>query len=306
MTCVSSPVIPDYSFTNCSGILLFIHYSDSTTDVGSFVLTTTFVDGCTPLCDGSFCGSDACGGTCGTCAEGDVCNAVDNRCYTENCVPECTSRACGEDGCGGSCGTCAEDNDAAVYCLGVSITTDDGSIPPSSCESFPVCNHFNPTCTGCSDTQICASDCLCYDSLADLADLVVIEEDMLNEMYLQDVVFPESSCALQEGCVNAPGLRRLMRFTSTIMNQGHSDLSFPEPKDRPDLFEFGKCHQHYHFREFASYTLFEEDGETFVYGGAKYAYCMEDTVRGFDGSKVGCDRVYDCGNQGIQSGWKDR
>jgi hypothetical protein len=139
-----------------------------------------------------------------------------------------------------------------------------------------------------------------------LADLVVIEEDMLNEMYLQDVVFPESSCSLMEGCVKAPGLRRLMRFTSTIMNQGHSDLSFPEPKDRPDLFEFGNCHQHYHFREFAAYTLFEEDGETFVYGGAKYAYCMEDTARAFDGANVGCDRVYDCGSQGIQSGWKDR
>jgi hypothetical protein len=99
-----------------------------------------------------------------------------------------------------------------------------------------------------------------------LADLVVIEEDMQNKMYLQDAIFPESSCALMEGCVNASGLRRLMRFTSTIMSQGHSDLSTPEPKDRPDLFEFGKCHQHYHFREFASYTLFEEDGETFVYG----------------------------------------
>jgi hypothetical protein len=139
-----------------------------------------------------------------------------------------------------------------------------------------------------------------------LADLVVIEEDMLNEMYLQDVVFPESSCSLIEGCVNAPGLRRLVRFTSTIMNQGRSDLSFPEPKDRPDLFQFGNCHQHYHFREFAAYTLFEEDGTTFVYGGEKYAYCMEDTARAFDGAKVGCDRVYDCGSQGIQSGWKDR
>ena len=98
---------------------------------------------------------------------------------------------------------------------------------------------------------------------------------MLDEMFLQDVMIPESSCALVEGCVTEPGLRRLLRFTSTVLNQGRSDLNFPEPKDRPDLFEFGPCHQHYHFKSFAEYTLFAEDGKTVVLRGRKYAYCME-------------------------------
>jgi hypothetical protein len=60
---------------------------------------------------------------------------------------------------------------------------------------------------------------VCYDSLADLANLVkILEEDMLNKrMYLQDVVFPESSCALIEAA-STLRIRRLMRFTA-IMNQ---------------------------------------------------------------------------------------
>jgi hypothetical protein len=272
----------------------------STADAGPFELITTFINGCVPLCDGNFCGDDGCGGKCGSCAQGESCNLVDSRCYPENCQPECSTRECGEDGCGGSCGDCE-----AGDCLGESITTEDGSIPPSSCEEFPVCDHYNPVCSGCTESQLCASNCECYGGLEDLADLVVLEEGLLNEMFLQDVMIPESSCALIEGCVAQAGLRRLMRFTSTVLNQGHADLSFPEPKDRPDLFEFGACHQHYHFKEFAKYTLLAEDGKTLVMAGQKFAYCMEDTARYFDGATVPCEKKYDCGFQGIQSGWLD-
>lgn len=61
--------------------------------------------GCTPDCTGKQCGSDGCGGSCGTCS-GDtpVCGA-DQQC-TDTCVPQCEGRSCGDDGCGGTCGTC--------------------------------------------------------------------------------------------------------------------------------------------------------------------------------------------------------
>ncbi|KAG7349079.1 glycosyl hydrolase family 16 protein [Nitzschia inconspicua] len=274
----------------------------STTDVGPFELITTFINGCIPLCDGNFCGDDQCGGSCGDCGEGNVCN-VDHRCYPENCEPQCTDRECGEDGCGGYCGTC----DDGLFCLGESILTDedDEELPTSACTSFQVCDHMNPTCDGCEESQVCGTDCQCYDSPNALPDLVVVEEGMLNEMYLHDVDFPESSCSLIEGCVAEPGLRRLLRFTSTVLNQGHVDLSFPEPKSRPDLFEYGQCHQHYHFKQFAAYNLYEQGGKTLVMNGSKKAYCMEDTARHHDGMSIGCDKVYDCGFQGIQRGWVD-
>jgi len=273
----------------------------SLVDAGPFELTATFIRDCVPLCDGNFCGDDGCGGTCGDCGAGNVCNANDSRCYPENCVPQCDTRTCGEDGCGGSCGECA----GGLYCLGVSISSEDDSIPPSSCEVIAECDGFNPVCDGCSDGQICASDCKCYDSLDRLPDLVVLEAGMLEEMYLHDVVIPETSCSYVEGCVDAPGLRRLLRFTSTVLNQGQVDMFVPEPKENPQLFEFGACHQHYHFKNFAEYKLYASDGRTVVLSGQKKAYCMEDTVRYFDGANVACDKVYDCGFQGIQRGWVD-
>jgi hypothetical protein len=62
---------------------------------------------CVPSCSGKACGSDGCGGMCGTCAAGQSCNAGGGSCSPTKCVPSCSGKACGSDGCGGMCGTCA-------------------------------------------------------------------------------------------------------------------------------------------------------------------------------------------------------
>jgi hypothetical protein len=58
---------------------------------------------CEPICDGRECGDDGCGGHCGLCEDGLVC---DRGTCASSCEPECAGRFCGDDGCGGSCGTC--------------------------------------------------------------------------------------------------------------------------------------------------------------------------------------------------------
>ena len=68
---------------------------------------------CTPACVGLNCGSDGCGGTCGTCAGTTVCNG--GTC----CTPSCAGLECGDDGCGGTCGTCPANKpqcDATQHC----------------------------------------------------------------------------------------------------------------------------------------------------------------------------------------------
>ena len=60
---------------------------------------------CTPACSGKQCGSDGCGGTCGTCTSSQTCNTSD-QCVT-SCLPSCELKQCGNDGCGGTCGTCS-------------------------------------------------------------------------------------------------------------------------------------------------------------------------------------------------------
>jgi len=61
---------------------------------------------CVPDCKGKACGSDGCGGSCGTCSDATpFCDATQQ--CTASCAKQCDGKACGDDGCGGSCGTCA-------------------------------------------------------------------------------------------------------------------------------------------------------------------------------------------------------
>jgi hypothetical protein len=66
---------------------------------------------CTPDCNGKKCGSNGCGGTCGTCEAGWTCDSASSKC---TCTPDCTDKTCGSDGCGGLCG--AGDCDDGISC----------------------------------------------------------------------------------------------------------------------------------------------------------------------------------------------
>ncbi len=65
---------------------------------------------CEPSCSGLQCGGDGCGGSCGSCASGEVCD--DGQCGV--CVPSCSGLECGSDGCGGSCGQCGSGEECSV------------------------------------------------------------------------------------------------------------------------------------------------------------------------------------------------
>jgi len=81
---------------------------DTNNNGADFALQTTRspqnLGACAPACAGKQCGSDGCGGTCGTCASGKVCDAT-SQCIAA-CTPACAGKQCGGDGCGGTCGTC--------------------------------------------------------------------------------------------------------------------------------------------------------------------------------------------------------
>ena len=81
-------------------------------------------------------------------------------------------------------------------------------------------------------------------------------------------------------------------------------MQVPPPEERPDLFLYSACHGHYHFGGFARYELLDESNNVVV-TGRKQAYCMEDTIQVAQGPEVGCSKMFDCYNQGIQAGWSD-
>jgi hypothetical protein len=62
-------------------------------------------DTCEAVCGDLECGEDGCGGSCGKCGSGQVCDQ--GTCQTV-CNPQCDGLECGDDGCNGSCGDCPD------------------------------------------------------------------------------------------------------------------------------------------------------------------------------------------------------
>jgi hypothetical protein len=143
------------------------------------------------------------------------------------------------------------------------------------------------------------------DPDAPLPDLMAIAERTRNDMYFEEREFAPESCAIFEGCVGGPGLRRLLRFGVSTANVGNVDFEMGDPRETPDLFQFSPCHGHFHFNDYARYALKDEAGNT-IAPGHKQAFCLLDsaifvdwdpTVRQFP--------RYGCQFQGISRGWYD-
>jgi hypothetical protein len=117
--------------------------------------------GCTPNCAGMQCGPDGCGGSCGTCAATQACNA-NNQCVS-NCTPNCNGLQCGNDGCGGSCGTCAAGlscnaggqcvSNCTPNCTGLQCGNDGCGGSCGTCVSGQTCNAGGQCVSTCSITN---------------------------------------------------------------------------------------------------------------------------------------------------------
>lgn len=108
-------------------------------------------------------------------------------------------------------------------------------------------------------------------------------------------------CAVQEGCIGASGVRRLLRFDVGVVNRGEIDLVLGDPNDNPQDYEYAPCHDHLHYKNFAKYEL-SSGGETFY--GVKQAFCLID-LYDFADDGIQPSQGYDCGYQGISKGWGD-
>ena len=122
-----------------------------------------------------------------------------------------------------------------------------------------------------------------------------------------------SQCSVVEGGVS-PGTHRLLRFTATTPNIGDADVFVGDPLEHvaanDGLFEYATCHDHYHFRHYATYELISVATGSVVQA-AKRGFCMVD-VTPAAGGPPGGKRTYDrCGTraspgfQGISTGWAD-
>ena len=135
-------------------------------------------------------------------------------------------------------------------------------------------------------------------------DLTVDPQRFTSQMEIVDRFFEEGTCAIEEGVVGGTGYRRILRFDTVVMNGGNGDLIVGDRSDPNNpyaaYFVFAPCHGHYHIRDFSVYELLDTSGSTVV-AGHKQGFCFEDSFK-YDGGK---SNGYNCGFQGITSGWGD-
>lgn len=136
---------------------------------------------------------------------------------------------------------------------------------------------------------------------------ISVDAEKLKEHDIIYKYFAPDSCAVAEGCVGGPGMRRLLRFSAVTPNLGDKDLAFGDVDtliEKTNQFAWSQCHGHYHFNGYGEFSL-EKDGQR-VLPGAKQSFCVESTGRAANAADVAFTTPYaSCENQGISAGWED-
>lgn len=143
---------------------------------------------------------------------------------------------------------------------------------------------------------------------------LIVRPDILAEQWVVRDEDIGHVCSAEEGNVT-PGRRRIIRFTVMTPNIGSADINLGDPNAHvaagDGLYEFATCHNHYHFRHYATYELVGSNG--FVWKAAKRGFCMLDTDPNpayfgrapREPQFQSCGLVGIPGNQGISAGWAD-
>ncbi|MFO7564548.1 MAG: lysyl oxidase family protein [Enhygromyxa sp.] len=131
-------------------------------------------------------------------------------------------------------------------------------------------------------------------------DLTVLDWDLA--IYTQNIWVQPDACTVYEGCVDGVGWRKVLRFDTKTANIGSRDLILGVPANHPDLYTYSPCHEHYHFDNYARYTLL--DGGEELAAGHKQAFCLVDD-QPWSWPDADEEPYYTCYNQGLSLGWSD-
>ena len=169
----------------------------------------------------------------------------------------------------------------------------------------------------------------------DLPDLVVDRQALRQDRFLSEEFIDSNDCQFVEGCVETPGLRQLLRFTTMTPNIGRAALVIGDPSQCSLLYHFSECHGHYHLEQFADYRLWTVQGFQFwrvnrnynvpasntvntilleglresgdLISGRKQGFCLIDNFPFPRNTKRPFPNAFDdcIANQGLSVGWAD-
>ena len=156
-------------------------------------------------------------------------------------------------------------------------------------------------------------------------DLIVDEGVLESSVRFATETISQGSCTSVEGNI-PPGTYRTMRFSVSTPNIGDADVFIGDPRghidpngdgdfaDSDGLFDFAACHNHFHYRRYATYELFQVNSDNSLgpaMRASKIGFCMQDSEPYRDG--IGrsewvyrqCGSPTQAGNQGLATGWTD-
>lgn len=132
-------------------------------------------------------------------------------------------------------------------------------------------------------------------------DITVDAPALARSLFVDTVEFAPDACEIAEGCVAAPGVRRLLRFATSVANFGGSPATIPGPDRAPELYRFDGCEGEPELEDFARFDLIDATGATLSIG-RKQAIFLVDIAPNCINAGPATDFGLD---MGISPGWGD-
>lgn len=195
----------------------------------------------------------------------------------------------------GLCQACSADiSTADGGAGGVSATTTSSSVSQTSTTA-------TTTATSSASTTVTGTG---GAGGGELPDIVVNGQVLQRDLGFAIVDAESDPCLIGEGCLNGPGQRLVMQFSSRTENIGPVDFHIGDPTQSPN-FVWSPCHQHYHYYDYAAYRLLDTGGNL-VDTGHKQGFAVID-IGQIDPNDPNTPPFgkYGGGDQGIQHGWYD-
>ncbi|HXI04201.1 MAG TPA: lysyl oxidase family protein [Candidatus Saccharimonadales bacterium] len=131
-------------------------------------------------------------------------------------------------------------------------------------------------------------------------------------MSVQGMTIAAGSLPVLEGCVGGSGFRRLLTFSTALINESQGDLALG-PVDSSSWYTYEPAHGHYHIQNLVSYELVDPNDGSVVASGAPPSWLIADASPEVQQSWVRPAAWYHVtwkggqitsSNSGLQRGWR--